>query len=369
MPAAWGILIALGLDESAAAALGAMLLAAAGSLAVLSQSLSRKLPWPFSVVAPVVAGLVSLTIYETVRWTQASAQGLASVIQAPWQAIWTVARSTVVATEQLAAALLAVTLVRLPQIVSWTQQLVGTAYTSAVAFAATQSTLVANYARQLVASAMQRADVQYVASVTHADQVGALVAQYARQLAGTLVQRMDAEAAQSLAYTNAAVGAATAYAQALTGEVLEFVQVGEATLRLGLEQVERTSTEYAEQVGRVAIDHADQAAAAAAAGAAAATAAVVARVGAIEDSPCFKACSPLGEIGGLLQALGDVGMAAILVDMAAELARDPAGAAHALDQVAGGAVRELVSDLGGLIGEGTGSLDVFTRVGGPALPR
>lgn len=366
MPAAWGILIALGLDESLAAALGAMLLAAAASLAVLSQSFARKMPWPLSLAAPVIAGVVSLTITETVRWSQASAQGLASAIQAPWQAIWTVARTAIVASEQLAGAQLAVALVKLPQLAHWTQGLVQSAYLSAVVHADAVGHAVTVYVQQLVSAAMQRADVQYVIAVTHADQAAAAVGQYARQLVATAMQRADAEYVTAVHHADA-VGATVAdYARQLAGEALQFTQVAEGVLRLELEQVRADTLDYARTLEGIAVRHADQVGAAVATGAAAATGAVAARVLDIERSPCMRACSPLGEIGGLLQALGDAGMAALLVEMAAELARDPGGAAGALDQVAGAPVRELVGELGGMIGEGTGSLAVFTRVGGPA---
>lgn len=366
MPAAWGILIALGLDESAAALLGTMLLAAAASLAVLAQSLARKMPWPLNIVSSSIAGAVSLTIVETVRWGAASAQGLATVIQAPWQAIWTVARSGIVASEQLAGALLAVALVKLPALATWTRSLVQSAYLSAVVHADALAHAVTVYAQQLVTAAMQRADVQYVIAITHADQVAAAVANYARQLVGTAIARADAEFTTSVAHADAVGGTVADYARQLSGEVLQFTQVAEGVLRLELEQVRADTLEYARTLEGIAVRHADQVGQAVATGAAAATGAVAARVLQIERSPCQRFCSPLGDLGSLLQQLADAGILALILAMAAEMASDPGGAASAVEQVAGGALRELTDELGAAVGHDLGGLGAFTRFGGPA---
>jgi hypothetical protein len=369
MPAVWGVLVVLGLDEALAAALGASIIAAAAALAVFGQQLARKLPWPLSLAANGISGAISLTIIETVRFTVGSAQGLANAIQAPWQAIWTVARSTVVATEQLAVGLLAVVLVDLPKLVSWTQTLVQTSYLSATAYAHTQAAQVAQYAAQLVLQAEARADAEFVTAVTHSDAVGAAVARYAHDLVQAEVARADAEFLTAEQFARAAAGEAIDYAHQLAGSVLEYVEAADHTLELQVERVLADATDYARALERIAVDHADAAAAATGAAAAAATGALAARVSDIERSDCMKVCSPLGAIGGLLQALGDASLAAVILAMAAELASDPRGAAAAIDAVAGGPVRELVGDLGGEIGQGVGSLAAFTRVGGPALHR
>jgi hypothetical protein len=271
-----------------------------------------------------------------------------------------------VASEQLAGAVLAVALVKLPALVTWTQGLVQAAYLSAVVHADAIGHALTVYAQQLVTAAMQRADVQYVIAVTHADQVGALVSQYARQLVGTAMTRADAEYVTSVAHADA-VGATVAdYARQLTGEAIQFTRVAEGVLQLELEQVRADTLEYARTLEGIAVRHADAVGAAVATGAAAATGAVAARVTDIERSPCQRFCSPLGDLGSLLQQLADAGILALVLAMAAEMASDPVGAARAVDQVAGPALRELTGELGAAVGQDVSGLGVFTRFGGPA---
>lgn len=341
MPAVWGIVIAMGLDDALAAALGASIIAGGAALGVLGANLTRRLPWPLNIAAGGVAFALSQAIIETVHFTTASAQGFASMIQAPWQAIWTVARSTVVATEQLAAAVLGVSLVTIPRIVSWTQGLVQTSYVASVAYAHQQAAAVASYALGLVAGAMARADAEYVTAVAHADQVGGLVARYAHDLVQAEMARTDAEVLQVERFAQAETAAALGYAQQLAGTVLEYVQAADHALELQVERVLADSSDYARALERVAVDHADAAAGAAAATAAAATAAVVARVTDIENSPCMKVCSPLGEIGQMLQGLEEAGLVAAVLAMAARSAHDPSGTADELATL-GSTIDELV---------------------------
>lgn len=44
----------------------------------------------------------------------------------------------------------------------------------------------------------------------------------------------------------------------------------------------------------------------------------------IQNSPCMKACGPLGDLGGLIQGLEDAGLAAIMLALIAQATSDPA---------------------------------------------
>ena len=65
----------------------------------------------------------------------------------------------------------------------------------------------------------------------------------------------------------------------------------------------------------------------------------------IEDSPCQQFCSPLGELGQLLQGLEDAGMLAIMIALVEEAVTNPSGVKDAISNDIMPPIRSAVSAL------------------------
>ena len=151
---------------------------------------------------------------------------------------------------------------------------------------------------------------------------------YARQLVGdleTLVRQLNA---QALGFAEDAFGRAIDFEQRLYNDAIRFAE------REGV---------LARDWARTLFDQAN-------AFTLATVAAVAIRVTAIERSKCQQFCSPLGDLGQLLQDVEDAALVALLLAMAGEMARDPRGAARSIDSLIGPQVRELTGSLGGEAG-------------------
>ena len=151
---------------------------------------------------------------------------------------------------------------------------------------------------------------------------------YARQLVGdleTLVRQLNA---QALGFAEDAFGRAIDFEQRLYNDASRFAE------REGV---------LARDWARTLFDQAN-------AFTLATVAAVAIRVTAIERSKCQQFCSPLGDLGQLLQDVEDAALVALLLAMAGEMARDPRGAARSIDSLIGPQVRELTGSLGGEAG-------------------
>lgn len=73
---------------------------------------------------------------------------------------------------------------------------------------------------------------------------------------------------------------------------------------------------------------------------------IAAAVTALEDSPCIKACEPLGNIGNLIQGLEDAGMLAIMLALIEETRRDPQAVQNELRSIVVPIVTDAVSSTG-----------------------
>ena len=65
----------------------------------------------------------------------------------------------------------------------------------------------------------------------------------------------------------------------------------------------------------------------------------------IENAPCMKFCSPLGDLGQLLQGLEDAGLLALLLLLLQEARTNPAGVATAIDDTIGTVGRDAFQSL------------------------
>ena len=72
---------------------------------------------------------------------------------------------------------------------------------------------------------------------------------------------------------------------------------------------------------------------------------IAAAVEGIENSPCMKACEPLGNLGQFIQGIEDAGMLAILIALIHEAQTDPAAVATAIDETIGAVGRDVLRSL------------------------
>lgn len=206
---------------------------------------------------------------------------------------------------------------------------------AAIAHADAEFVQLERYAGDLVHAAEARADAEFSAGEA-----------FAVQLAQAAIAHADQVGAEAMALGRAEAAAVAGYAESLASSVLGVVTAGLREAETFTERVGVADQDFARAIGRQAIDHADAAVVAAAAAAAAATAAVATRVQEIEDSPCQRYCSPLGDIGALAQGLFDAGLVAILLGLVAQCERDPAGVAEELRAVVVGPVQGVLSTFG-----------------------
>lgn len=333
MVVAWGIVIALGLEEALVALVAMLLLAAAIPLGVLAGNLARQLPGPLGGLANGVVLATEVAIRSQLAWAQSAGQGLASLISAPFQAIWTDLRALVVATEHLYWSQHRMRTVTVPAIYAWTWTELVRAYQSAIAHADQVGARDLAYARQLVVQAMARADAEHVQALLHAEQLARAEQEYAHQLVVQAMARADVEFGQATRYAEQLALAEQAYAGDLFRESLDYARSAAAGAEAYARGLGLLVEDYARSLTGTAIAHADQVGAAAVGAAAVATAAVAVRVQAIEQSPCQRFCSPLGDIGGLLQALADAGLLAALLALVQEARSHPELVARELDDV------------------------------------
>lgn len=344
----WAIEIALAIGDVSIALLGMAIIAALVPLGELTANILARLPFPLSIAAKLAAAAFEDAVKGTIAWTQASADGLASVIQAPWQAIWTVQREALVATAKVADAVWRVRYQALPaveaQLVAYVQSLAGEIIQYAAGLVAqaearadAEVASVARYAGELVAGAEARADAEIVDVEHFVESTAATVTAYAGQLA------VDVERA-----AEAGDQVVADYASALAGDVLaEAVRLVAGAEALA-ESIGIASQDFTREAVGAAEAEAGAAIAVAAAAATAAIAGVAVRVSEIEDSPCQRACSPLGDIGQLVQGLEDAGLLAILLGVVAEALHDPKTLATELQDATVVPARAAMAALSGL---------------------
>lgn len=197
------------------------------------------------------------------------------------------------------------------------------------------------YANQLAQQLEQAIVAALASAVAYTTQVAQQLEQLDRDLYASAVQVAVSEAeavdahvrlalAEAVTHTDQAVGQVEALATGLYAQSLAYSQEVGRDLLVALDADQawtRDAVRQAEVEGQAA---AAAAGAAALAGAGALVTAVAARVTAIEDSPCQRFCSPLGDAGQLLQGIQDAGILAIILGLVVQAEQDPAGLAREL---------------------------------------
>lgn len=229
-----------------------------------------------------------------------------------WQATWIIRYRTI------------------PQLAGQTGQLVAQAQATAQAYADYRVSRLATNVGQIMAYLIALTQQTGQAAMAYADYRVSALASSVSQLLAQVIGYVQAQDAQGIAYAQALTASSEGYARSLAGQVLQYAQAGVLDAERYAQRVGVDAEDYARALHDVAIGHADQVAGAAAAAAAASTSAVAARVAEIEESPCQRACNPLGQIGELVQGLEGAGLLSILIGLVVEAERDPRGLQSAL---------------------------------------
>lgn len=343
------MVIALPAGLAGEALVGVLLLAAALAIALLVADMLSALP----VIGPTVGGAARNAmlgaIGHTVVWAQQSAQQFASVIFGPFYALWTVIDAMTWTDYKLAQKIWGLASISIPRVVSWAQ--------SAIYASELRSYTYTNYVKLALWEAIgawvnilrseAAADFQWLRAYT--DYVKLALWTVINGWVAILVQRMDAGDALSRQYTEAVGGQVARYAESAASTALSAALSELARERLRAQGAEGAITGYVGSVAGVLARDIVGAEVRANAYAGALAVPIAAAVTAIEESPCIKACDPLGDLGSFLQELTDLGVIAALLLLAQQAARDPHGAAtEVLDVVrpivddAGAAMRDLV---------------------------
>ena len=209
-----------------------------------------------------------------------------------------------------------------------------TLYWQAINYATAQGQAAIAFAQARWADGVVYTQTLYWQSINFAVGVEQRAADFARILQGQAIQ-----------HTDAAVANAEDYARALADDGIHFTQQAVGVAEDFARQIGADAEGYARALNDLTQGYARDLVGAEAAAAAVAIAGVATAVRAIEDSPCQKFCNPLGDLGNLLQQVEDLGLAALMLALAAEMAHDPRGTARAIDGLVGDEVRGIIGTL------------------------
>lgn len=346
MPAVLALPIALALEALA----GALLLAAAISLAVFTRDLFRRLPWPIYLVAEATYAAVVGSIRAVVIWSVSGAENAAQALRALLVNPYLVMTHAVQAQLAFVQALQHLVQVTIPYTAAAYAQTVWGALQQEIADRNAAVSDLFWTAYNWVSGLFQWAQAGIAGAELHAAQGTAAAIAHADQLTAGAMARADREVAGEAAARAAGDRQGIAYTQAVGTEALGYAyRLGQA-LAADLGLAERQLEGYADQVGAAAAGYAATLTAGAIARADARAAAIEAEVTAIEDSPCQRFCNPLGDLGQALQELQDLGLVAAILALAAESARDAAGVGRGLASGLGPVARDLEASTRSLVG-------------------
>lgn len=295
----------------------------AGRLEVLTQAMiDAAAGWARSALQPL-ADLVNNAYIGLVFFMDATTKG----IQASYGAVHHVLADVLPALErritgwvsQLYAQLLDLIIRVYHDLATLAWQL----YANAIAYAGQVFVRAVAYAQALFGQAVALAEAVYTQAVAFAQVVLVQAVAFTQAVLAQALAYTGQLFAQAVAFTQAAVGTAIDLERRLYGDLVGLLARDFVLLR-----------DYAQGIGAQANAYT-----------LASVSAVLARVINLERSKCQQFCEPLGDLGQALQDLENLGLAALMLALAAELARDPQGSARTINQVAGGPLRGLLKDL------------------------
>ena len=333
--------IALELPAAAVAVVGILLVAAAFAIALLVADMLGALPVIGGTVGPAARNAMLGAIGRTVVWTQQSAQAMASVIAGPVVGIWTMIDALVTEDWQIVGAIYTLATYTLPNLRQWVWSLVDANTRWLFAALAADVDWLKQYTYDTGqwiltwaqgALAAERAYADYV-KIALWDAIGAWV--------DILVKRMDAGDVEAGRYAEALAGRAIDYADSVGARDLRVIDQVGGELAARIDAEVGRAIDYERTVAGELLRDIAGAEARATAYAGALAVPIAAAVTAIEQSPCMRYCSPLGELGQMLQGLQEAGLLAAILALAGESARDAQGTGRELASVLGPLTRDL----------------------------
>lgn len=320
---------------------------------------SRQLWLPFLLNAlgsiPVVGGyieqqadaLILRAVAGAALWIQAGVWPLTSAVQR-FKVLWEwLTRHSVEAHEATFNALWTLFYGAVPMLVRISYDYALQAEQLAVAYAHAEDLIVLQDAETLFSQAVTFAHAEDLVVLQDAVALFEQAVTYAHS--GDLAVLADAVALfqQAVAYAHAGDLVVLQDAERLWQDAVERAMAGDLEVARYAEQIGVQAEGYAQTLERIAVGYTDTVGAAVAATAAAATAAVATRVQEIEDSPCQRFCSPLGDLGQLLQGLEDAALGALILELIAECRRNPKAVASMLGEVFTGPAQDALGQVAG----------------------
>lgn len=237
----------------------------------------------------------------------------------------------------------------------WTGKLwdaINLTFTQSLQFTQLLVTQTQMLARELFQNANLYATQLSIAANLYATQLYLAGQDFARLLFSQALGYTDARVTGAEGYARQLAADSGAYARQLQGEALQFTRDGVLDAERFAQRVGVDAEGYARALHDVAIGHADAVGAAVGLYALSLARPLTDAITRVEESPCFRYCNPLGDLGRLAQGLEEAGLAAFLIGMVAEGLRDPSGTAKEINGVLGPIMRETGDGLRDLVGAG-----------------
>lgn len=309
------------------------------------QAMAR-LPFIGAYVAGLIESTVAVAIQASASWASAAIQPLAQLVYNVAWGFYFYRDASVHVAESTYNAINGIVTIKLPQLegraaeltrllVTQTQMLARLFFTQSLMYTDALVGLLRADTQLLVTQTQMLARLFFTQSLMYTELLVTQLTQYT-QLLVTQTQMLARDLFRQAEELDRLLEDMLAgYARALFTQALTYVDRQLLDLRNFLDWARRQDLEYVRGlIGAAAV------------ALALTIAGVVARVKTLEDSPCQKYCNPLGDLGQLLQGVEDAGLVALLLALSAQMAHDPKGTAHAIDQLIGPEVREITSGLG-----------------------
>lgn len=298
---------------------------------------------PFGIgdwVGRQVDALIGAAYRTVAPWAQAQIGFASQLILAPYNYVSRLFHWSVLIDQAMAINLYALVAIRIPQAYVDLSRLTYTVRDQVLSYtlgwANALQALTYTVRDQVLSYALGLYGLATQLTYTIRDQV----LSYALGLYGLATQLTYTVRDQVLGYVDGTAAADRAYAEALQRQALGYAQEGIQDALGAAERARAEAEAYAQAAAGQALRYADQVRAQAIAHADALAVPLAAAVTALEDSPCIKACEPLGEIGQLIQDLEGAGLLALLLALVEEARTHPDQVTAMLGEVFTGPAHE-----------------------------